>query len=82
MAPRTAAHMKAMGMLAGVADLEIIVKGRVYYLELKSAKGRQSEAQREFENCAGLAGAIYFLTNNINEALIYLEAIGAIKGGA
>ena len=49
--PRTGARMKAMGLLAGVADMVIVRPGGlVYFLELKSPKGNLSPAQRAFRD--------------------------------
>ena len=52
---RTGARMKQMGLLPGVADMVIIRPGGlVYFLELKSAKGSLSPAQRIFRDaCEG-----------------------------
>src|SRR3990167_6123406 len=42
--PRTAGRLKAMGVQAGVADLHITLpRGRTAWIELKSAKGVQSD---------------------------------------
>lgn len=39
--------LKGMGMKAGVPDLLIVYDQRAYFVELKSAKGVLSEAQKE-----------------------------------
>lgn len=79
LAPRTAAHNKAMGVKAGVADLIIIIKGRAFFLELKAEKGRQSESQRLFEQECIEAGCQYAIAHNVSSALHCLETWGAIK---
>ena len=57
---RTGAKLKAMGVRAGVADL-IIVRpgGLVYFLELKTAKGSLSIAQRAFRDACEANGVPY-----------------------
>ena len=58
--PRTGARMKAMGLLAGVADMVIVRPGGlVYFLELKSLKGTLSPAQRAFRDACGDNGIPY-----------------------
>ena len=57
---RTGARMKAMGLLAGVADLVIVRPGGlVYFLELKTAKGSLSIAQRAFRDACEANGVPY-----------------------
>lgn len=46
---RDAALAKAMGQRAGFADLMILFNGAAYFIEFKSANGRQSASQKEFE---------------------------------
>jgi hypothetical protein len=79
MAIRTAEHMKRMGMIAGVADLAFVIQGQAYFMELKSEKGKQSPEQKAFETRVFAAKGIYVIVNNINTALDYLMAWGAIK---
>jgi len=56
----TGAKLKAMGVLAGVADFVIIYRGNVLFLELKSeGKGRLSKAQKAFKERALTAWATY-----------------------
>jgi VRR-NUC domain len=45
--PREAALMKWTGVLAGVPDLAVVADGKAFFLEVKTAKGRLSDAQRE-----------------------------------
>lgn len=80
MAPRTAAHMKAMGMTAGVADLCFVnARGTACFLEFKSAKGRQSSEQKQFEVNVNFLGGIYGLINNIDDAIGWLVDFEIIK---
>ena len=78
--PKLAAKMKAEGMLAGVADLCIMLPGnRVAWLELKSAKGRQSNAQQGFEHRCLRLGHPYGIASNLDDAMVFLKSAGAIK---
>jgi len=73
------AELKRMGMRAGAADLCVIVSGRAHFLELKSAKGKQSLEQKAFEADAVEAGCNYVVANNIGDALGALQSWGAIR---
>lgn len=77
--PRSAVagvKLKRMGMRAGVADLSLMLPdGRIAYIELKTATGRQSPAQIEFaEDCAAL-GAPYHLVRTLDA---FVEVVTAL----
>jgi len=55
----TGAKLKAMGVLAGVADFVILRGGFCFFLELKGPKGKQSVTQKVFKQRAIEAGAAY-----------------------
>jgi len=40
-------RMKAIGLTAGVPDLVILIKGRMFFVEMKAPKGKLSENQKE-----------------------------------
>lgn len=44
---KAAGRLKAMGTVAGVPDLCVIWRGRVWWIELKSRRGGLNKAQRE-----------------------------------
>jgi len=52
----------------GVSDILIIHKGRLTCFEVKTAIGRQSEAQKLFERQACDAGARYYLVRSLDDA--------------
>jgi hypothetical protein len=79
MAPRTAAHMKAMGMEPGFPDLCFLVKGMFYGLEVKANGGKQSLHQKDFECRVFAQGGTYVIANNIDTAIDYLVSWGAIR---
>lgn len=61
-----AANLKAQGVMAGVSDLILLLPHKVYFIELKNpnGKGRQSPAQREFEDNVRSYGQEYLLWDN------------------
>ena len=66
-------------MLAGAPDLVFLHQGRAFALELKSKKGRQSQAQELFEARWLAAGGNYCLENTLDGALLWLKHWGFIK---
>lgn len=68
------AKLKKMGMRHGVADLVFVKNGQAYFLEMKSAKGVQSEYQKEFEADANKTGAFYALSHSFEEAIKILQS--------
>lgn len=73
------AELKRMGLRPGAADLCVIVASKTSFLELKSAKGKQSPDQKDFEADAIAAGCNYVVANNIGDALAALQSWGAIR---
>ena len=63
-----AKKLKATGVLAGVSDLICITpKGEIFFLELKTQKGIQSDSQKEFEAAALSAGYGYAVFRSLGE---------------
>ena len=75
----TGANLKALGMLPGVSDLVIVAGGMAHFLEIKSEKGRLSDAQRAFAVAAEQAGAKWAVAHSIEEALTVLHDWQLIK---
>ncbi|MBY0430772.1 MAG: VRR-NUC domain-containing protein [Rhodospirillales bacterium] len=66
--PAEAGIGRAMGRRAGVADLIVILPGgRVGALELKSDKGRQSLAQKEWQGAVEAFGVPYAVCRSLDE---------------
>lgn len=53
----------------GVSDFIMIHKGVCYFLEMKSASGKQSEGQIAFQKMAEKAGAQYHVIRSIDDLL-------------
>lgn len=73
---RTAAKLKAMGVLPGVADLVFDWNGRMLYLELKRVGGVMSASQKEFKERAERAGRLYAVAYSVDEAVGILRGFG------
>lgn len=70
-----AARMKGMGVVAGVADLCVMVShGRVVWLEIKTEKGRQTLEQQQFEALCKERGHVYKIVRRAAEAVLAVEA--------
>lgn len=68
--PATAAKIKAEGALPGVSDLILLIARGGYHgllIEMKTDKGRQSEAQREWQRKIEADGYKYVVVRSIEE---------------
>ena len=78
--PRTAAKLKAMGVLPGVLDLQFIWEGpNVLFLELKRPGGVRTDAQHEFSARARSMGAKVYVADSVDGALVVLNEHGILK---
>ena len=82
--PRTAAKLKAMGVLPGSADLEFFYRNAagtpcLLFLELKLPGRKCSEAQMVFALAVKLLGAEYEVACSIDEAIGILGKRGLIR---
>lgn len=75
----TGAKLKAMGVVAGVADLVCVSPdGIVQFMELKAPGGTLSDAQRVFRDRCLRMGITHTVMADIDSALITLEAWGIL----
>ncbi len=51
----------------GIADLYALRNGRALWLEIKTGKGRQSDAQKAFEPSIKQAGGEYYLVRSLDD---------------
>jgi len=66
----TAAIMKGEGVLAGVADLFLMVPNKSYHglwIEMKTPKGRSSDSQKLFESLSKTQGYEYRIARTLDE---------------
>ena len=66
---RRQAILVGMGVHPGFADLIVLSEGRVLFLELKSLKGRLSEAQEVFRDAVQAQGFGWALVRSLDDAL-------------
>jgi hypothetical protein len=57
----------ATGLLAGASDLIVVLPNKVVFVEMKDAIGRQSPAQKEFEQTVTDLGFSYYLIRSVEE---------------
>ena len=77
--PIMGAHLKAMGLYPGIADLGIVVDGKIHFLEVKAPDGVQSASQRDFEARCVIENIPYKCVYNLTDALKTLSGWRAIK---
>lgn len=66
----TAKIMKAEGVIPGVSDLLLLIPSRQYHglcIEFKTDKGRQSEAQKEWQRAVEAQGYCYKVVRSLDE---------------
>ena len=59
--------MKALGVIPGVADTIFLWEGKAYFLEFKTPEGRQSKAQREWQETVEKSGFRYEIIRTFEE---------------
>lgn len=84
--PRTAAKLKAMGVLAGSADLEFFwaeaeKRFRALFLELKLPGRNPTAEQAAFGLCMMTMGAQFYVAHSIDEAINIVGERGLIRDG-
>lgn len=60
-------YFEAIGLLSGVADLVILTDKRPLFIECKSADGRQSKEQRQFQANVERLGYSYHLVRSLEQ---------------
>lgn len=78
--PAEAAALKAMGLLAGVADLCISIPGAKFcFMEVKASHGRLSDEQEAFLAGMERNGHRTAVVRDLGEAMAFLRDWGAIR---
>lgn len=73
---REAHNLKLQGVTAGVSDLVVLLpKGQAVFVELKSpdGSGRQSPAQRDFEDIVRSMGYDYYIWDNWKQVEAFIN---------
>ena len=73
-----AIHGRTFVGLKGVSDIIAVINGRIFCIEIKKPKGKQSEFQKEFELNIKNNGGVYFITTSIDDLKINLLNNGII----
>lgn len=79
----TGAMLKKEGVLAGVADIEILLpNGKAIFIELKNGKeGQQSKEQKSFENEVKLRGFEYRIWRTFKDCVDFVNEDLGNNGG-
>lgn len=70
-------NMKLQGVVAGVADLLLLISRKGFgclCIEMKTPKGKQQESQRAFEMCMRKVGNQYVICRSLEE---FMNAINS-----
>ena len=71
----TGAKLKAEGVTAGAADLIILLPiGNVLFVEVKTAKGRQSPEQKAFQERVESLGFNYVIWRSVEDAEKFINS--------
>ena len=71
---RVASRLKSEGVLAGVSDLILVLPKRIVFVEIKNGtKGRQSDAQKSFQNIVESLGFEYEIWKNIEQCQAFIK---------
>ena len=68
--PRNAiqgAKLKTLGLVSGVADMTLLHNGKTYFFELKTATGKQSKRQQEWERQVTSEKFNYYIIRTLEE---------------
>ena len=69
----TGAILKKTGALAGVSDLIIVLEGRVVFVEVKTATGRQQDTQKIFQERVEQLGHRYEIWRDIRDCEVFIK---------
>ena len=65
---REAAELKRMGVMPGVFDISIVFGRRIYFLEVKTPKGRMSDTQEAFGVELDAQGISWGIVRSVDDA--------------
>lgn len=68
-------HHKEMGYTKGQPDLIFILSGHVYFVEMKTATGRQSQEQKEFQRQLEAAGQTYLVWRSVQDCVDFIKTL-------
>ena len=68
-------HQQGLGSRRGFPDLTALKDGKTLYIEVKTATGKQSPYQIEFERICKAHGGTYILARSVDDIKPYLTSI-------
>lgn len=68
-------HQQGLGCRKGFPDLTALKDGRTLYIEIKTATGKQSPYQVEFQRACEAHGGVYILARSVDDIVPYLTRI-------
>ena len=68
-------HQQGLGSRKGFPDLTALKDGRTLYVEIKTATGKQSPYQVEFQRVCEAHGGVYILARSVDDIKPYLTRI-------
>ena len=66
---------KSTGLVAGVADLNMLYRGQFYAIELKVDGGRQSQSQKQWQRVITEQGGVYVVIRSLDEFKEFVEGV-------
>ena len=66
---------KALGIVAGVSDMEYFKAGKMYFLEFKTEEGTQSKLQKEFQRKVEAEGATYLIIRSFEQFQEFIQSV-------
>lgn len=66
---------KSTGLVAGVADLNMLHGGQFYAIELKSPEGRQTVEQRAWQRRIEAEGGVYVIVRSLEQFQTFIEEV-------
>lgn len=77
---RTRAIFHRTGLLAGAADLVLLLPGgETVFVEVKTPKGRQQDSQKWFQQKVTDLGFTYLIWRNIGDALEFVKGLKGLS---
>jgi hypothetical protein len=74
--PQAMGRLISMGLRPGVSDLILWLGDKTVYMEVKTPKGKQSEAQKRFQKRCEESGRIYCVVHSLDEAMKVVDEYG------
>ncbi len=74
--PADGRRLKELGAKAGVSDLVLDLRGRIIYVEVKTATGKMSGPQNEWRKWAGRRLAAYHVVRSVDDMQALFDLLG------